>query len=252
MSFTRESRLLKNARSFGFFGLGKSNLAILSLIPKDREITLRSEGRIDLSALPKRLRNARIFEGACAFDDINEDVLFLSPSVRRERDEFDKARAAGVTLCSDLELFLSEFRGISFAISGSDGKSTTATLTSLLLKEKFDRISAIGNIGIPFCHSARAPAAVLELSSFNLRYSTPHASRAAITNVTPNHLNWHSDFEEYKETKLSLLDSADEAIISADDEILSSYASGRRIFAVTSVTKSFEELKRDFKIMFVD
>ena len=247
MSVTKEIRMLSGARSVGFLGLGRSSLALAELLPKDIKITLRTEGRVETHSLPKRLKEAKILEGLNAFSSVDEDVLFLSPSVRRERRELDEARAKGVTLSSDLELFLSEFRGLAFAVSGSDGKSTTATLTALMLSEKFDKISAVGNIGIPFCRAMRQSAAVLELSSFNLRYAVPCAKRAAITNVTPNHLNWHTDFEEYKSTKLSLLDAAEESVISADDGILAEYSKEKDLFAVTSTRRSLDELKRSFK-----
>ena len=246
MSSANEIGLFNGVHSVGFFGLGKSNLAVSELLPRDAKITLRTEGRINPSMLPKRLRGARMFAGNAAFDSIDEDILFLSPSVRRDRPELEKARSDGVILSSDLELFLSEFRGICFAVTGSDGKSTTATMAALLLSERFEKISAVGNIGVPFCRAIGDRAAALELSSFNLSYSVPHARRAAVTNVTPNHLNWHKNFEEYKSTKLSLLDSADEAVISADDDILAEYSRGRAVFAVTSLTRSFDELKGRF------
>lgn len=246
MSSAKEIGLFNGVHSVGFFGLGKSNLAVSELLPRDTKITLRTEGRINRSTLPKRLRGARIFAGNAAFDSIDEDILFLSPSVRRDRPELKKARSRGVILSSDLELFLSEFRGIGFAVTGSDGKSTTATMAALLLSEKFEGISAVGNIGIPFCRAIGDPAAALELSSFNLSYSVPRARRAAVTNVTPNHLNWHKDFEEYKNTKLSLLDSSDEVVISADDDIIAEYSRGKSIFATTSLTHSFNDLKGRF------
>ena len=247
MGTSRGFGLLNGIRSVGFFGLGKSTLAIAGILPKGTKITLRSEGNIVCEKLPRTLRGARIFDGAKAFDSVDEDILFLSPSVRRERPEFDALTVRSIRFCSDLELFLSEFRGLAFAVSGSDGKSTTATLTALMLGEKFSGISAIGNIGVPFCSAAHSSTAVLELSSFNLRYATPRAKRAAITNITPNHLNWHSDFEEYKAAKLSLLDAADEAVISADDDLLIKYSEKKELFALTSINHSLDELKGRFR-----
>ena len=243
---TSDNTLL--GKKVGFFGLGKSNLAVMKLLPKNIPITLRSESPIKKEMLPRGIKPLRFYEGESAFRDFNEDLIFFSPSVRRERTELDPARKAGTKFSSDLELFLAENKSKLIAISGSDGKSTTATLTALLLEERLGQTAPIGNIGSPFCASLskKKEISVAEISSFSLRYATPITERAAITNITENHLNWHKDFEEYKNTKLSLLKNTKNAVISADDKILFEFAKKAYLFAVTSVTKSADELKDSF------
>ncbi len=248
MSNPAVADFLKNTKRVGFLGLGKSNLAILSLLPKETKIILRSETPISREAIPRGIRPEKILEGSRAFENPEEDILFLSPSVRREREELSKIWKAGVLPSSDFELFIKLNSKPVFSVTGSDGKSTTATLAASLLSEGRSRVTPIGNVGTPFVKFLQGKCgkyAVTEVSSFSLRYAAPKSKRAVITNITPNHLNWHKDYEEYIEAKLSLLDSAEEIVISADDRLLLEYSRGKKIFAVTSFEKSYKEIKQD-------
>ena len=237
-------------KKIGFFGLGKSNLSLLRSLPLDGcEIILRSEGEIDKASIPGGIKISRILTGEDAFFSIDEELLVLSPSVRRDRPELLSAAKNGVCFTSDPELFFESYDGGRlFAITGSDGKSTTATLIGAILSGRY-KASVIGNIGKPMLESLSDNSEVYsaELSSFTLTYAHPRAHRAAVTNITPNHLNWHSSYEEYIEAKLSLLNSAENAVLSADDKILRKYNKGREVFAITSVSESFETLKKQFK-----
>lgn len=240
-------------KKIGFLGLGKSNLSLISALPLDGiELTLRSEGKIDESLLPRGVSFSKVLCEKNAFSDISEDILILSPSVRRERCELKEAVARGILFTSDAELF---FDGVGerevFAVSGSDGKSTTVTLLSKILEEK-RKVALIGNIGSPMLKSLSGDyeCFAAELSSFMLRYAKPRVKRAAITNITPNHLNWHSSFEEYKSTKLSLIENAREAVLSVDDIALSEYCKSHEVFAITSTNMCYKESKKHYKCNF--
>jgi UDP-N-acetylmuramoylalanine--D-glutamate ligase len=130
-------------------------------------------------------------------------------------------------------------------VTGSDGKSTTATLASMLLGQKY-KTELVGNIGQPMLSSLNSEAEyfVCELSSFMLTYSAPKSMRGAVTNITPNHLDWHKSFEEYKNVKLSLLRNAEEAVISFDDDILREYAASTEVFGVCAMNTPYSDLKR--------
>ncbi len=249
MSNPAFENFFRDVKKIGFFGLGKSNLSIIRRLPNNLEIILRSESEIPRSDIPKGIKISKIYEGNRAFLDFSEEILFLSPSVRRERAEFDSAREKGVRFCSDFEVFLRENRRKIIAVSGSDGKSTTTTITAMLLSEDGKKTEPFGNIGKPFCEeiNRKRGYSVLELSSFQLHYDRPRAFRAAITNITENHLNWHKDFEEYKAAKLSLLENSEFSVINADDRILSDFAKSKSIFAVTSYEKSLSELSKEIK-----
>ena len=192
--------------SVGFFGLGKSNLALIdSLRDSSFSFTYRSDLPVSediLKALPK----GRLLVGSKAYDTPFEDIIFLSPSVRRDSAEFIRMRECGVIFSSDAEIFFIDRACTDFGVTGSDGKSTTAYLASLLLEGK-----CIGNFGVPFASVAEGDEnsmLVAELSSFMLQYITPPLLRSVITNISENHLNWHRDYDEYKEAKYNILKQA--------------------------------------------
>lgn len=208
---------IKNGCKIGFFGVGRSNASLLRTLPLNRcRITIRSDEPVDLREIPKGLRIERLFFGKSAYDEIDEDIIFFSPSIKRERQELMKAKGRGVIFTSDAELFFEENPSRIIAVTGSDGKSTTATLTHLLLRAAGHDSTLIGNIGIPFSQKLGnvSDFFVSELSSFMLEYCSPRSERACITNITPNHLNWHESFEKYRKTKLSIAKNTEKLTIS--------------------------------------
>ena len=217
----------------GFFGLGRSNLSLLRTLHLENcSITLRSDGNIDPNILP----GSRIMCGALACEDVSEDILFLSPSVKRERFK----NSGGVILSSDYELFLSECRKPIFAVTGSDGKSSTARILTMLLSESGIRAREVGNIGEPMFASLRhdADIYVAELSSYMLSAAQPMAEVACLTSLTPNHIDWHKSYENYKKTKISLLKSSKKYVISDEN------ADVKGAYAIISLTRSFVELRQ--------
>jgi UDP-N-acetylmuramoylalanine--D-glutamate ligase len=210
---------------------------------KKCRITLRSDGEIDRRCLPDGLNIDGIYEGDRAAEDICEDVIFFSPSVRRDRPELCRAQARGVIFSSDAELFFAENRRPVFAVTGSDGKSTTATLINMLLCEAGMTSRLIGNIGEPMAAhlSDSVDCYVAELSSFMLTYCAPMVERACLTNLTPNHLDWHKSIEEYNKTKISMINSADWQVVSDENAELLSRG------AIVSVGSNFRELKDRYK-----
>ncbi|MBO5908112.1 MAG: UDP-N-acetylmuramoyl-L-alanine--D-glutamate ligase [Clostridia bacterium] len=235
--------LNKKGCALGFLGLGKSNLSLIEGLPRGRRIVLRSDKTIDRAKIPKNVVVDKIYEGPAALDDIREDILVLSPSVRRERAELDAAARRGVVLSSDCEMFFERTKTSVIGVSGSSGKSTTSTLTHLALGGEARGIRLVGNVGVPMLHSINRDTVgyVAELSSFMLQYFTPRLHRYALTNITPNHLDFHKDFEEYKAAKLRPLRLCGAGVICADDSVLASekYA---ELFAVYSARESLCDL----------
>lgn len=225
---------IKDGLSVGFFGLGKSNKSLLSILPLDRcEVTIRSDNEIGSADLPK---GARVYTGVHAMDDVREDILFLSPSVKRDRFR----DLHGVMLSSDYELFLNENKKPLFAVTGSDGKSTTTRLVNLLLRASGETVSEVGNIGEPMVArlSDECDMYVAELSSFMLDAAVPRAKMAVLTSLTPNHLDWHGSYENYKKTKINLLKSSEKFVISDENADITG------AYGIVSMTRSFAELKR--------
>ncbi len=147
-------------------------------------------------------------EPTCGFTcDMSRAVIFRSPGIRPDAGDLTSAIGSGAILTSEVEFFCEHTPARIIAITGSDGKTTTSTLTSLILKEgyKDGKVYLGGNIGTPLFplldEIGENDICVLELSSFQLMTMDSRATHAAITNITPNHLNWHIDMNEYAEAK---------------------------------------------------
>ncbi len=242
----KEEKRRGSTLSVGFLGVGLTNRALLTaLLGRGYKITLRQTAPIEREGLAPQAKVARIYEGKAALDNIDEDILFLSPSVRRDGPELSAAVARGTVLTSDAELFFLDAKGV-YAVTGSSGKSTTANIAAHLLGYKYDT-ALVGNIGIPFTAAPRSERYVAELSSFQLMYLDTPPDRAIITSLSPNHLDWHKDLGEYIGAKTSLIRRAPYSVMSADDELCREYLSAHGADTVYSVRLGLDELKRGFK-----
>ena len=144
-------------------------------------------------------------------DDLTEDYIFKAPGIRGDLPQFVEAQNRGSVLTSEMEVFFELCPAHLFAVTGSDGKTTTTTLVYTLLRTQCEKeqsgrhVYVGGNIGKPLLPEVSDMTeddfAVLELSSFQLQAMSRSPEVACITNVTPNHLNWHTGMEEYVEAK---------------------------------------------------
>ena len=231
----------------GFFGIGKSSLALISLLAEsDAEIILRSDEKIDTARLPEGIRIKAIHQGQDAMADITERRLFFSPSVRRDRPELSDAEGRGCKFSSDFEFFLEANQKPIYLITGSDGKSTTTTLVSRILGECYPAIGNIGEAMTPHLEDG-AKGYVVEASSFMLEYARPRSRRAAITSLTENHLNWHKTFEGYKRAKLRGIEGVGEAVISMDSPYLTGEDFPGGVFAATGSEMSMEDMRMQIR-----
>ncbi len=227
----------------GLFGLGKSNLGVLDYFKSrkiDFDLTLRSDGEISNAVSAQR-----IFTNHSALKDIDEDILFLSPSVRRDRAELIAAKERGTRLSSDAELFFSLSGQKIFTVTGSDGKSTTTYLISEILKESGIDAAPAGNFGVSLLSVLdKHSAVVAELSSFQLMYMEPRSFSAVITNLTQNHLDWHDSASEYADAKRNIIKNAERVVFDCDSKLLRPLLADIRPFAVTSLNFSYAELSK--------
>ena len=219
-------------------GLGKTNRVILDIITKIPELKKITVYHSEDTVMP---RNVNRQDYPARGESINADIVFTSPSVRRE----NLITSSGVKFTSDTELLFSEKVKNSFLISGSDGKSTVSAITAELLNSRFPDLFLGGNIGTPvaLCELRKTDAIVIELSSFNLKYTSPCSDRAIITNITPNHLNWHESYEEYISSKKNLLTHSREPIVNVDTPECVEIANKQRLYAICSSTSNFAELR---------
>lgn len=136
------------------------------------------------------------------------DIVFKTPKMRYETPELQKAKEYGAILTSEMELFMDLCPAQIFGITGSDGKTTTTTLVSEILKKAGYTVYLGGNIGTPLLDQIGVinedDKVVLELSSFQLLGMKKHADVAIVTNITPNHLDFHKDYDEYIDAKKNI------------------------------------------------
>ena len=241
-----QEKLAKRANALGrrvnvgLLGFGTTNRAALDILLSLEDvasITVRQKG-LRKSDFPDTVS---VVSTERAFLDLDEDILIPSPSVRREALVIEPY----TEYVTDTDLLFASRPKELFLVSGSDGKSTTTTLASLLLKERLPSLFTGGNLGVPLWQADHTSPFLLETSSFTLRYSLPKGGRALLTNVTPNHLDWHDSLAEYEATKLGLIYAASEPILNLGDAI--SEKAARDLFAFCLLSTNPEtvgELKK--------
>ena len=151
------------------------------------------------------------------------DVIFKTPGIRPDLPEISAAVQSGAELTSEMEAFFQVCPCTIIGVTGSDGKTTTTTLISELLKATGRPVYTGGNIGTPLLCRADEMGlfdiAVLELSSFQLMTMDRSPHIAVVTNLSPNHLDVHRDYEEYVNAKKNILshqDTGDIAVLNLD------------------------------------
>ncbi|MEO6015310.1 MAG: Mur ligase family protein [Devosia sp.] len=136
-------------------------------------------------------------------------TIVKSPGVSRYRPIFLVAREAGITVTSNLNLWGEFYRDgrTVIAITGTKGKSTTATLVHLMLTQSGLDAGLAGNVGLaPLEIADKHTIVVFELSSYQTADMAFSPDIAAVTNLTPEHTDWHRDMERYFADKLNLID----------------------------------------------
>jgi UDP-N-acetylmuramoylalanine--D-glutamate ligase len=164
------------------------------------------------------------------------DLVVVSPGVPASLPFLGESRARGIPVIAEVELAFRHLRGALLAITGSNGKTTTTTLVAEMLLASGCNARAAGNIGLPLigyaAESQETDIYAVELSSFQLECIRDFRPKvAAVLNLTPDHLDRHSDFEDYVAAKKRIFmnqTEADSAVLNADDERAAAAASGLR------------------------
>jgi UDP-N-acetylmuramoylalanine--D-glutamate ligase len=154
-----------------------------------------------------------------------QDLIVVSPGVPADAPLLVQARAMGEAVIGEIELAAQFLPGPIVAITGSNGKTTTTTLTGEILTSGGLLTLVGGNIGTPAISLAeranRETAVVLEVSSFQLEtIQTFHPKIAVVLNVTPDHLDRHRTFEAYVDAKARIFENQrgdDFAVLNEDD-----------------------------------
>ena len=199
-------------------GIGISNLPLIDFLlglGEGVRVTARDKkSREAIGSLAEQLeeKEVKLRLGDDYLDGLDEAVIFRTPGLRPDTPALADAVARGALLTSEMELFFELTPATVIGITGSDGKTTTTTLTYKMLEEEYAgkgrRVYVGGNIGRPLLplvgEMTKDDFAVVELSSFQLQTMKISPSISAVTNLTPNHLDWHTGMDEYRAAKLNI------------------------------------------------
>ena len=173
--------------------------------------------------------------GNTYLDGLQADVVFRTPGMHPHIPALQKLRQSGALVTSEMDVFFQLCPCKILAVTGSDGKTTTTTLISEMLKAEGYRIWLGGNIGtplLPLCRQMEeTDYAVVELSSFQLMDMTRSPHVAVVTNLAPNHLDVHKDMDEYVQAKKNIFkfqDHTDMLILNSDNGITAGFTGNGR------------------------
>jgi UDP-N-acetylmuramoyl-L-alanine---L-glutamate ligase len=172
---------------------------------------------------------------AGALDDL--DVIVKSPGVSLYRSEVEAARRNGVQITSLLNLWFGENPElVTIGVTGTKGKSTTASLIAHILGGLGRRVALAGNIGVPITEVTDAEYAVIEVSSYQAADFDGICDIALLTSLYPEHTNWHLTHQRYVRDKLNLLNRSRCRIVNRDavDAISDVLPSPKNLFNETS------------------
>ena len=216
-------------------GAGISNTPLIGLLLEAGiDTTVRDKrGREELGAaagdFEKQGAKLRLGDGYLSY--LTEDVIFRTPGLMPSNPELQKAVANGAVLTSEMEVFLEICPCLTIGVTGSDGKTTTTTIIGELLKNGGKTVHVGGNIGTPLLNEvdniSPDDIAVIELSSFQLITMTRSPDIAVVTNLSPNHLDIHTDMDEYitaKENIFRYQSVQNRVVINYDNEIARGFA----------------------------
>lgn len=164
-------------------------------------------------------------------EGLTGDVIFKTPGLRFDHPALIAAKERGSVITSEMEVFFELCPCTVIAVTGSDGKTTTTTLISEMLKTAGKKVWLGGNIGKPLLPEIekiqKDDFAVVELSSFQLHTMRRSPHIAVVTNLSPNHLDVHKDMQEYVDAKKNIFryqGKQDILIVNDDNDITAAFA----------------------------
>ncbi|MDO5708142.1 MAG: UDP-N-acetylmuramoyl-L-alanine--D-glutamate ligase [Andreesenia angusta] len=169
------------------------------------------------------------FLGTNDIDLSNIDLILKSPGMPLDLEIFNKARDNGIEIISDIEFAYRISNSKFICITGTNGKTTSTILAGEVFKEAYDKVHIVGNVGVGILSKIEElkdeeSIFIIEASSFQLESTKdfkPYIS--LITNITPDHLNWHGNYQNYIKSKSKIFKNQskdDFTIINYDDEVL--------------------------------
>ena len=213
-------------------GAGKSGIAAAKLLlATGSEVVVFDQNEAcDAEKIRKELASdtVEVWIGALKEEELDGvAAMVLSPGISIEAPFTEAFRKRNIPIWSEVELAYQYGKGRLAAITGTNGKTTTTSLTGEIMKAYYDSVFVVGNIGTPYTECAQdmteQSVTVAEISSFQLESIIDfHPNVSAVLNVTPDHLNRHHTMEIYTDTKMSIAknQTKDEVIVlNYDDPI---------------------------------
>lgn len=206
----RVSRMHWAGKEISVVGLGKSNLALTRYLTHKGAVVTARDKKVaqELGPIYAELEMLGVqFQlGEGYLDHLDRaDAVFLTPGMKKDFPQIQAARRKGVLITSEIDLLMQLCRAPIVGITGSNGKTTTTTLTGALLEAAGLKVYVGGNIGTPLIERVddipERAVVVLELSSFQLELATTSPRIAVVTNLAPNHLDIHGTMNAYVDAK---------------------------------------------------
>ncbi len=227
-----------NVKEFGEF-VSEKDIAVIGMGISNRPLIkylLKLGARV--TAYDKRTRQqlgeiydeffslgVKIVSGEDYLDNLSGEIIFKTPGLRFDHPALIRAKEKGSIITSEMEMFFEICPANIIAVTGSDGKTTTTTLIHKMMTLAGYNTYLGGNIGNPLIDRAKDMKeddwVILELSSFQLHTMKKSPKIAVITNLSPNHLDVHKDYQEYIDAKKNIMlyqGDRDKLIVNASNE----------------------------------
>ena len=220
-----------NGKSVAVVGIGVSNIPLINFLLKlGANVTgfdMKNEEALGEIAVDFKKKGVKLELGEKYLDKLTGyEVIFKTPSMRIDCEALIRAKEEGAYITSEMEEFVRYCKGKKYAITGSDGKTTTTTIISKLLEAQGYKTWVGGNIGTPLFSNIEEieenHMVVLELSSFQLMTMNLPVDVAVVTNLAPNHLDMHKDMQEYIDSKKNIFlyqSSEDVLVVNRENDI---------------------------------
>jgi UDP-N-acetylmuramoylalanine--D-glutamate ligase len=211
-------------------GMGKSGISAARLLLRHGAVVTltdtKAKPQIDIDLLEKS--RVSTYFGRNPDDIVGDfDIVVLSPGISVYSPFVDIARRAGVAIVGEIEIASGVCKADIIAITGTNGKTTTASMVGDIMQVFANSSRVVGNIGVPFCDEAEEIAAdafaVAEISSFQLETIADFRPKiSAVLNMTEDHLNRHITMENYIAAKERIFENQqpeDFCVLNYDNDI---------------------------------
>lgn len=248
-------------KTVAVLGLGVSNRPLVRLLLEYGANVIGGDRtpreKLDHEVLELEKLGCRLYLGEDFYEGMSAQVAFRTPGMHPNSPAVHHLRERGAVITSEMEAFFEVCPCQIIAVTGSDGKTTTTTLISEMLKAAGKKVWLGGNIGTPLLPLTRQMKqedfAVVELSSFQLMDMAQSPSRAVVTNLAPNHLDIHKDMDEYVTAKKNIFihqNVSDLLVLNADNGLTAAMAgNGMTHYFSRNVQNTYVRLSEDGMIL---